>query len=85
MASDGSSDLAAVVADDALLDALSGTGPAPRGGDAVTRALAAWRRNVDSEPISLLVDVDTALALVGRRPHRPVVGWIVDAFRLLSR
>ena len=58
-------DLAAVQADDALLDEL---GIDPTSSDAdVARVLLAWRRDVDAESIPTLVDVDTALALVRAR------------------
>jgi hypothetical protein len=78
---DGGSELAAVVADDALLDALGGgASPAPAAADAVPCMLAPWRRDVDSEPISRLADIDTALALVGHRPHKAVVDWAVSVF-----
>ena len=75
-------DIGAVVADDALLGAFSGgANPAPSGAaDAVTCMLAAWRRDVDSGPIPRLVDIDTALTLVGHRPHKSVVDWAVDVF-----
>lgn len=38
-------------------------------GDAVTGVLIAWRRDVESEPIGQLVDMDAALAAIkaGRR------------------
>lgn len=53
-------DLAAVQADDALLDALTS---ALYDDDAeLARVLVAWRRDVDAEPIGELVDTDTALA-----------------------
>ncbi len=47
-----------VQADDALLDAPE-TSDEP-----VAQALAAWRRDVESEPIPPLVDTDTALGIV---------------------
>ena len=73
-------DLAAVQADDALIDALGRIGSAPgsdvRGSDAhLTQVLLAWRREVGTdvgcyldEP---LVDVDTALAVVARAQRPP--------------
>ncbi|MDQ3989258.1 MAG: anti-sigma-D factor RsdA [Actinomycetota bacterium] len=66
-------DLAAVQADDALLDALGGPNPFPEGSDArLAQVLMAWRREVDSEPITRVMDTDTALAVVARarRPER---------------
>jgi len=66
-------DLAAVQADDALLDALGGLNPSPEGSDArLAQVLMAWRREVDSEPITRVMDTDTALAVVARarRPER---------------
>lgn len=57
-------DLTAVQADDALLDALSGSDPkvADELGVAELNAfLLTWSREVDSEPMPELVDVDTAL------------------------
>lgn len=65
-------DLAAVQADDALLDALRGPNPSLKGDAWLMKALTAWRDEVDTEPLPRLVDTDTALALV-RGPRRP--GW----------
>lgn len=65
-------DLGAVQADDALLDSLGGPRPVDHGSDAqLAQVLVAWRREVDSEPVEQLVDVDTALAMVARA-RRPV-------------
>ncbi len=63
-------DLAAVQADDELIDALGRIGPV-QGPDAqLTQVLLAWRRDVrgddDGDPGEPLVDVDTALAVVAR-------------------
>ena len=59
------SDLVAVQADDALLDEL-GAEPALPGPDAVLiRVLVTWCLDMHAEPIPALVDVDTALVLVG--------------------
>ncbi len=74
-------DLAAVQADDALLDAL-GDDPTPSDAD-VARVLLAWRRDVDAESIPTLVDVDTALALVRARSRRSLARRIADAVRRL--
>lgn len=78
-------DLAAVQADDALLDMI-GAGHAPRDADdELTRVLAAWRDEVHAEPVRELVDTSTALALIraaARRParrQRPVFGSIAGA------
>ncbi len=89
----GLPDLAAVQADDALLDALAAgmrVSPAPRYGtgsgsahfgggdrrygpdDEIADILAAWKAEVDAEPIPELVDLDTAVAtvLASSRPSR---------------
>jgi hypothetical protein len=78
-------DLAAVQADDALLDMIGGAGYSPGDDhDELTRVLAGWRQEMDAEPLGELVDIDTALAAIraGRRPvHRrnPVFGSIAAA------
>ena len=60
-------DLTAVQVDDELLDAL-GVDPAPAGPDAaLIRVLVTWCLDMHAEPIPDLVDVDTALVLVGAR------------------
>jgi hypothetical protein len=73
-------DLAAVQADDALLDMI-GAGHIPSDtDDELTRVLAAWRREVHAEPVPELVDTSTALATIraaARQPARrrnPVFG-----------
>lgn len=79
-------DLAAVQADDALLDMI-GAGHAPSdAADELTRVLAAWRHEVHAEPVKELVDTSTALALIraaARRPalrrRNPVFGSIAGA------
>jgi hypothetical protein len=72
-------DLVAVQADDELINALSAgmtvSSPGRSGydtDDRVAAILAAWRAEVDVEPIPELVDVDTAVAtvLAARRPAR---------------
>ena len=73
--------VAAVQADDALLDAL-GDDPTPSDAD-VARVLLAWRRNVDAAPIPTLVDVDTALAIVRTRSRRSLARRVADAVRRL--
>ncbi|MDT8909657.1 anti-sigma-D factor RsdA [Amycolatopsis sp. PS_44_ISF1] len=60
-------DLSAIQADDALLDALGGTDPAIADGlgdQELNALLLAWRRDIDSEPLSELVDVGTAVTTV---------------------
>ncbi len=73
-------DLAAVQADDALLDLLGSVACTPGGVDQtpggvdgeLMRVLTAWRREVHADSIRDLVDTDTALAAIGaaRRPAR---------------
>lgn len=70
-------DLAALQADDALLDALGGTNPEVPARDDhrvpdLETLLVAWRRDVDAAPIGELLDVDTAVAAIaeGSRPSR---------------
>lgn len=82
-------DLAAVQADDALLDMIA-AGHAPSDADdELTRVLAAWRDEVHAEPVRELVDTSTALALIraaARRPVRrqsPVFGSIAGAAAVL--
>lgn len=82
-------DLAAVQADDALLDMI-GAGHAPSDADdELTRVLTAWRHEVHAEPVRELVDTSTALALIraaARRPVRrqsPVFGSIAGAAAVL--
>lgn len=60
-------DLSAVQADDALLDALGGSDPKMADGlgdQELNALLLAWRRDIDSEPLAELVDVDTAVTTV---------------------
>lgn len=58
-------DLAAVQADDALLNTLGRADVARGDADAeLARVLVAWRREVDTESISQLVDIDTAVATI---------------------
>ncbi|MFE6614087.1 anti-sigma-D factor RsdA [Amycolatopsis sp. NPDC057786] len=60
-------DLSAVQADDALLDALGGSDPKMAddlGDQDLNALLLAWRRDIDSEPLAELVDVDTAVVTV---------------------
>lgn len=71
---EGLDDLAAMRSDDALLDALGGPNPDQAGelGDSELNALLlAWRREVDSEPIGELVDVETATATIMAAKHAP--------------
>ena len=53
------------VAADALSSALNDSTRGPDG-DRVAQVLMAWRRDVDSEPITRVMDTDTALAVVAR-------------------
>ncbi|MBV9162491.1 MAG: hypothetical protein JO281_13270 [Pseudonocardiales bacterium] len=82
-------DLAAVQADDALLDLIGQAGHTPSDtDDQLTRVLAAWRCEVHAEPFSELVDTDTALAVIhaARQPIRrrnPVFGPIAAAAAVL--
>jgi len=76
-------DLAAVQADDALLDALRGPNPSPKGDAWLMKALTAWRDEVDTEPLPRLVDVDTALAVVARA--QPPVGRSRSLVRTIGR
>lgn len=60
-------DLSVAQADDALLDALSGSDPkiADELGEAELNALLlSWRREVDSEPMPELVDTDSAITTI---------------------
>lgn len=73
-------DLAAVQADDALLDMLGSAHPTPGGtDDELMRLMAAWHHEIHADSTRPLVDTDTALAVIGaaRRPTRrrnPVFG-----------
>ena len=65
-------DLAAVQADDALLDLIGRAGHTPSDtDDELTRVLAAWRREVHTEPFAELVDTNTALEMI-RAVRQPV-------------
>jgi Anti-sigma-D factor RsdA to sigma factor binding region len=57
-------DLAAMQADDTLLDILGSGGAPGDASDELTRVLAGWRREVDAEPVGELVDTNTALAVI---------------------
>ena len=87
VATDIPADLAAVQADDELLDelfvALRGPNPSPKGDAWLMKMLRAWRDEVDAEPTPQLVDVDTALVIVGARPRRSFAERIANAFRRL--
>ena len=83
-------DLAALQADDALLDMIgSGEHIPSDSDDELTRVLAAWRREVHAEPVKELVDTSTALAVIraaARRPARrgnPVYGSVAAAAAVL--
>jgi hypothetical protein len=83
-------DLAAVQADDALLNLLSsGAGPAPGSTDAeLARVLIAWRREVEAESFGDLVDPDTVTTVLAaaRKPaprRHPVLGPFAAAAAVL--
>lgn len=64
-------DLAAVQADDELLDALRGGDPRVSPSDEpLASVLLQWRREVDAEPIGELIDTDTAMELVAGTQQR---------------
>lgn len=67
-------DPAAVQADEALLSALD----QPPGVDdaELARVLVAWRREMDTEPVGRLVDVDTAVATIGAARRRREIVFI---------
>jgi len=80
-------ELAAVQADDALLDMIGRYNPT-EDHDELTRMLAGWRQEMEAEPFRELVDTDTALAAIraGRRPVRrrnPVFGSVAAAAAVL--
>ncbi|MGH3797748.1 MAG: anti-sigma-D factor RsdA [Pseudonocardiaceae bacterium] len=82
-------DLAAVQADDALLDMLGASSMTRGDADAeLARVLVTWRRDVDAEVIGELVDTDTAVAVIGaaRKPasrRHPVLGPAAAAAAVL--
>lgn len=82
-------DLAAVQADDALLDMIGAGHASSDADDELTRVLAAWRQEVYAEPVRELVDTSTALAAIraaARQPARrrnPVFGSIAGAAAVL--
>jgi hypothetical protein len=82
-------DLAAVQADDALLDMLGGAGCTPGDvDDELASVLVAWRREVHADSNRLLVDTETALAVISaaRRPVRrrsPLFGPVAAAAAVL--
>lgn len=82
-------DLAAVQADDALLNMLTGGETGRGAADAeLARVLVAWRRDVDAEPVGELVDTDNALAAISaaRKPaprRHPVLGPVAAAAAVL--
>ncbi|MGH3624252.1 MAG: anti-sigma-D factor RsdA [Sciscionella sp.] len=81
--SEGTIDLSALQADEALLDALGGPDPdlsGRLGEQELTSLLLSWRKEADSEPIAELVDTDLAMAVIAssrskpaRRSHRFLV------------
>ncbi|HYZ35513.1 MAG TPA: anti-sigma-D factor RsdA [Pseudonocardiaceae bacterium] len=83
-------DLAALQADDALLDLIGSGGHIPSDtDDELTRMLSAWRREVHAEPVRQLVDTRTAMSVIraaARRPARrrnPVYGSVAAAAAVL--
>lgn len=82
-------DLAAVQADDALLDLIGRAGHTPNDADEeLTRILAAWRREVHAEPFSDLVDTTRALEVIHSacqpvRGRNPLFGSIAVAAAVL--
>ncbi len=82
-------DLAAVQADDALLDMLGNPSRGPDDVDGeLARVLTAWRREVHADSNRLLVDTETALSVISaaRRPARrrsPIFGPIAAAAAVL--
>lgn len=65
-------DLAALQADDALLDLIGSGGHTPSDSDdELTRVLAAWRREVHAEPIKEVVDTSTAMSVIRAAARRP--------------
>jgi len=83
-------DLAALQADDALLDLIgSGRYIPSESDDELTRVLAAWRREVHAEPTRELVDTSTAMSVIraaARRPatrRHPVYGSVAAAAAVL--
>jgi hypothetical protein len=65
-------DLAAVQADDALLDMIGAGHTVSDTDDELTRVLAAWRREVHATPVPELVDTSTALATIRAAARQPV-------------
>jgi hypothetical protein len=82
-------DLAAVQADDTLLDMIGRAAYSPSSEhDELTRLLAGWRQEMEAEPFTELVDTDTAVTAIraGRRPvgrRNPVFGSIAAAAAVL--
>jgi hypothetical protein len=81
MADDPLGEFSAILADDALLDALGGADPAVSGPlveDELNALLLAWRRDVDAEFFGELIDSDTAVSAIETarrsvRKFRPLV------------
>jgi hypothetical protein len=83
-------DLAALQADDALLDLIGSGAHIPSDADdELTRVLSAWRREVHAEPVRPLVDTGTAMSVIraaARRPaqrRNPVYGSVAAAAAVL--
>lgn len=86
-------DLAAVQADDHLLDEI-GCGQQPSGvlppdpqNEALVEALFGWRQAMDAEPLPELVSVDTASTAIraGRRGRRGFRQWVRGLLRRRRR
>jgi hypothetical protein len=79
-------DLSAVQADDALLDALGGSDPKAAdefGDQELNELLLAWRRDIDSQPMPELVDLDTAVTTVQTAALAKRKGSVARRRRLL--
>lgn len=83
-------DLAALQADDALLDLIGGGAHISSDtDDELTRVLSEWRREVHAEPVREIVDTTTAMAVIRaavRRPagrRHPVMGSAAAAAAVL--
>lgn len=79
-------DLSALQADDALLDALGGSDPKAAdefGDQELNELLLAWRRDIDSQPLPELVDLDTAVTTVKTAALAKRKGSVARRRRLL--
>jgi hypothetical protein len=79
----GPDDLAAVQADDQLLDEIA-RGAQPQRDEELVKVLTGWRREIDSVPPPELVDVATAQASIRagtRRGRRGFRQWVRSVLR----